>query len=144
MKTNKALVTLVVLLFLALVASLYYCYQSKQIGDTKTSWNSKEVQWSYEDLGTNKETWAPSTKVTVTIDGKSYNAGTYTGSCAPRSHDGIAKNEVSAISCWWAGGGDDIGVFNANGKMTIQHRTVDEGTAEEGGIIGNFETVISL
>ncbi len=152
MKTSQTLLLLLIVALLILGGAYFYTSRNKQVASqdkvvapaTVMEPANKDITWSYEDMGTNKDTWATSTKVTVTVWDKSYNVGTYAGSCAPRSHDGFGKDEVSGITCWWAGGGDDIGVFNTDGKVTIQHRTLDEGTAESSGIIGNFETVISI
>lgn len=37
------------------------------------------------------------------------------------------EGSVATISCWWAGGGDEYGVFVGDAEqLTIRHRTVDE------------------
>lgn len=66
------------------------------------------------------------------------------GSCVQKTPERLEPNEISGIGCWYAGSGDDIGVFSKNGKMTIERREIDEGTAETGGYIGKFETLISI
>jgi|GEM_PF-6289662 len=39
------------------------------------------------------------------------------------------EDSVATIQCWWAGGGDQFGVFIGDAeKATIKHRTVDEET----------------
>lgn len=36
-------------------------------------------------------------------------------------------DSVATIQCWWAGGGDQFGVFIGDGeKAVVRHRTVDE------------------
>ena len=77
------------------------------------------------------------------IDGKKRDAGVYPGSCFERQELRKDRYEVSGIRCWWAGSGDDIGVFLEQGQYYIKHRGLDEGNAEEKAFIGEFQTLPS-
>jgi hypothetical protein len=108
-----------------------------------TALTASDIVWSYETDESEIDTTGPENTVSVTIKGKKFRVGKYLGVCSERPADQREVNEVSGIRCWWAGAGDDIGVFNMNGAM-IQHRQVEEGTAEEGGFIGEFKVIYSL
>lgn len=108
----------------------------------KWSLNSSDIQWSYETRYIDEIN--PTTQVTVYIDGQKRDAGVYPGSCFERQELRKDMHEVSGIRCWWAGSGDDIGVFQEEGQFYIKHRELDEGNAEEKSFIGDFKTLFSL
>lgn len=87
----------------------------------------------------------PHAEISVTVDGVERVVGTYAGLC----HDlavsgsidgkGLVEGELAAVQCWWAGGGDEIGVF-ANGTGTvIKVGELDEPTAGSPAFRGNFK-----
>lgn len=50
---------------------------------------------------------------------------TCTGTTSTEMQD--MEGSVASIQCWWAGGGDQYGVFVGDAeKLSIRHRTVDE------------------
>lgn len=100
-------------------------------------------EWTIKDLG-ESNVGIPKTELTLNVTGdmkKDFLVGTYDLMCAQQT---IKGNEISAIQCWFAGGGVDIGVFKENGKYFVKQRDVDEGTAEGGGVIGEWKTVLEI
>lgn len=69
----------------------------------------------------------PSNKITLQVQGsgeKIYSTNCF-GTTSTEMQD--VEGSVASIQCWWAGGGDQYGVFIGEAeKMTIKHRTVDE------------------
>lgn len=84
------------------------------------------------------------TQVIVQISGTTYDAGTYSGTCFTRPSEEMWVGEISGVRCWWAGGGDDVWLFLEQGKIFLKQRVLDEWTAEEGGVIGEFQILREL
>ncbi len=66
------------------------------------------------------------------------------GSCFEREELEKNMGEIAGIRCWWAGAGDDVGVFQESEKLSIKHRELDEGSAEDGPFIGDFKILFSF
>ncbi len=156
---NKNIVIAVLLIVAA--AGVYYWYGSnvglpvmQQMEQTGTTANGAEspttakhsVAWKFEQVSEDKETGAIKTKVTVTWDGTSHDAGTYEGSCAEidGSNGTLSDGEVSGALCWYAGAGDEIGVFSENGTFVLKHGEQQEPSGEGEGFRGNFKVLMSL
>lgn len=69
---------------------------------------------------------APKTTVFLQMDTQKYTVGTYAGTCFDRPREEMGDGEISGVRCWWAGGGDDVGVFSEQGKMVLKQRVLDE------------------
>ncbi|MDB5204317.1 MAG: hypothetical protein JWP09_345 [Candidatus Taylorbacteria bacterium] len=102
------------------------------------------VSWSFKDEGEKKG--IPNMTVTVVINGKSYVAGTFQGSCVQMGPmggvdgKGLLTGELAAAQCWYAGGGDEIGVFaNENGGFDIMTGELGEGVDGGAFFRGNFK-----
>jgi hypothetical protein len=69
--------------------------------------------------------------------------GTFDGLCSviekPES-----KNELSAVLCWFAGAGDEIGVFEENGTLVLKRGEIGEPTSESDGFRGNFTVIAPI
>ncbi len=105
------------------------------------------VTWKFETVAEAKDDGTPQmTKVTVTWDGKSHDAGTYQGSCAEidGSNGTLQDGQVSGALCWFAGAGDEIGVFAENGTFVLKHGEQQEPSGEGAGFRGNFKTLLTL
>lgn len=58
---------------------------------------------------------------------------------------GLLAGELSATQCWFAGGGDKIGVFaHEDGGVDIMVGTLDEGSADIAPFRGDFEVRQSI
>lgn len=159
---NKNLVIAILLIILA--GGVYYWYghrqapammESNQTAATETGATGVQpstqgkhaVTWKFETVSEAKDDGSPQkTKVTVTWDGGSHDAGTYEGSCAEidGSNGTLSDGEVSGALCWFAGAGDEIGVFNENGTFVLKHGEQQEPSGEGEGFRGNFKTLITL
>ncbi|MFM2414890.1 MAG: hypothetical protein RI911_583 [Candidatus Parcubacteria bacterium] len=66
--------------------------------------------------------------------------GTYQGLCSvietPES-----KNQLTGVLCWFAGAGDEISVFEEEGRYIIKHGEIAEPTAESNAFRGNFTVI---
>lgn len=157
---NKTIVVVVLLIVLA--GGVYYWYghrnsstsmqamerttPAETVPASQESIGKHSVEWTFDSLPDDAATGAPMTKVTVTWDGASHDAGTYQGSCAEidGSNGTLQDGQVSGALCWWAGAGDEIGVFTENGGFVLKHGEQQEPSAEAQGFRGNFETLITL
>ncbi|MBC7836274.1 hypothetical protein H7X87_00645 [Acetobacteraceae bacterium] len=137
----------IVLVILAVAGGLYfYQQQAMKTASTQTATStSSENSWSFKEADSSDvATGAPMTTVVLTRGGREYTVGTYVGSCSEISESGLQESEVSGVVCWFAGGGNEIGVFSENGTYVVKVGDVDEGSAEEGGFRGNFKTIFPL
>jgi len=101
-------------------------------------------QWGFEDAGEDAESGAPKTRVTLRNGETSYVIGSFLGSCVDMRASSwkIAEDEgeLAGAVCWWAGGGNEIGVFSEEGKAVVKIGELDEGDAENSSFRGNFVT----
>jgi len=148
MKQTDTLFLIGICVLVGLGSFLWYSNSSPEENvttaeDTTTAPQSLLFDWTIQDLG-ESELGIPKTELTLNVTGdieKNFLVGTYDLTCAQQT---IAGNEISAIACWFAGGGVDIGVFKENGKYVVKQRDVDEGTAEDGGSTGEFKTILEV
>lgn len=104
------------------------------------------IVWKFADAG--ERDGIPYTKVTVAINNKPYEAGQFAGSCNEIGANGstgidgkgLLPGELSAAQCWYAGGGDEVGVFaNENGGFDIMTGQLGEGEEGAGMFRGDFK-----
>ncbi len=107
------------------------------------------IQWEFNAVG--DVDGIPQTKVSVRVGDSFHEVGTYAGSCTEVGASGgvdgagLLAGELSAAQCWFAGGGDEIGVFaHEDGGYEIMVGELGEPTAEEGGFRGNFKIKQSI
>ena len=105
----------------------------------------QEIAWAFDPAGTD-ETDAPLTAVSLIWEGKTFDAGTHQGSCFTvlGSSWELVPGEKSGAICWWAGGGTELGVFEEGGELVVKRGVLDEGSAEEEGVRGDFEPFFVL
>ena len=149
------------ILVVVVAVGAYFMYTGKSVpalninteqeavsGDAATTSDTRKhsVTWTFTSAGEDQATGAEKTKVTVTWDGVAHDAGTYLGSCAEidGTNDTLQENQVSGALCWFAGAGDEVGVFNENGVYVVKHGEQQEPSAEAQGFRGNFKTLITL
>ena len=102
------------------------------------------IEWRFTVVG--EEDGIPYTDVSVTINDRPYVVGKFQGSCTEVTPEGgidgtgLLAGELSAAQCWFAGGGDEIGIFmNNNRGLDIMVGSLSEGSAEEAAFRGDFE-----
>ena len=102
-------------------------------------------KWIVSEAGVNAQ-GTPHTNVSVQVGGREYQAGTYAGSCieVPLLGWEFVPGELSAVLCWFAGGGTELGVFQEGESLVLKKGSVDEGTAEAPGTRGPFETILLI
>lgn len=94
----------------------------------------------------------PQTRVEAIINGEAHDAGTFAGTCGEVGASGgidgkgLLVGELAAVQCWYAGGGEEIGVFaHEDGGVDILVGTLEEGAeGGEGMFRGDFKGVITL
>ncbi len=94
----------------------------------------------------------PRTTVGIKVNnGVSQVVGTYLGSCHELAAGEVGvlsekadANEISRVQCWFAGSGDEIGLFKGDDKTLVKVGELGEGTADEPAFRGNFKTVLTL
>ena len=104
---------------------------------------SPSIKW---DFKTNDDDLSPKTSVSLFVDEKSYEIGTYSGYCTEivNTEGALLPNEKSAVLCWWAGSGDEIGVFEENGKLVVKAGLQEEGDSDYAGFRGDFTTLFEI
>ena len=88
--------------------------------------------------------------MTAVVNGQAHNMGKFQGSCRELDDGGIdgqglLAGELSAVQCWFAGGGDEIGIFaHEDGGVDIMTGALSEGI--EGGAFfrGDFKVQKSI
>lgn len=142
-------------LLVIIVGTGIYILLSKTKKESPKTPERTQITWLVEKTGEDQETGAPLTRVRVNFRGeinKEYDAGTYTGDCfeIAKSQWEFLENEISGVICWWAGWGDEIGIFKEDDKLVGKHGTQSEGrpaTADEPAIPnfrGDFEKLFEI
>lgn len=131
----------------------YYYVENKQAVGTPVGGEAAmgdrrampDVEWDFKDNGYDESKFANTTTVTLTVDGTSHDVGTYLGSCSELSESERPEGAIAASLCWFAGVGDEIGLYiNETDQLVVQKREIGEPTAESPEFRGSLETVIRL
>lgn len=106
--------------------------------DSKTS-----ITWRFTEA--DEVEAVPYTNVAVVINGTSYEAGKFAGSCQEIDASGgvdskgLLAGELSGAQCWFAGSGDEIGVFaHEDGGFDMMVGELGEGEQGSPLFRGNF------
>ncbi|MFZ2594096.1 MAG: hypothetical protein WAX38_04970 [Minisyncoccia bacterium] len=108
--------------------------------------------WRFVDAGVTDEV-IPHTEVFATIRGTEASLGVYSGSCFENElalntpeHASNKKlpNQIASVVCWYAGGGNEIGIFKDGEDVVVRVGDVDEGSAEVDGFRGNFQEILRV
>lgn len=145
---NKALIFLIIII--ALLAVGFAIVKRHAIAPAPVEQEQAAVvqephfSWRFE-TDESGDGLAPKTHVAL-FDGKNaYDAGVYPGTCSEIAKENLLAGEMSGVLCWFAGGGDEIGVFaNEDGGYELMHGTQDEGTAESAGFRGDFKVIAEI
>jgi len=143
----KTLIT--VLVVLALIALGYYFYSenipapSKENTEQTSEYTEPTIVWTFQDGG--EKDFIPYTKVFVTVNGILHSVGDFQGSCNEIGEEGgvdgegLLAGELSAVQCWFAGGGDEIGIFAVeDGSLELMTGVLEEPIEGSAGFRGNF------
>jgi hypothetical protein len=96
------------------------------------------MEWVSVQTGTGTDGIPQNKLMLQTADTKQVIATTTCTGTTSTNVQGV-DGSTNTIQCWWAGGGDQYGVFVGDAeKLTVRHRTVDE----EGGF-GTWQDVSS-
>jgi hypothetical protein len=101
--------------------------------------------WKFDEVSSNGST-EPRTHVVLTYKGKTFDIGNISGNCSDIATGSwpLLKNEVAGAICYFAGGGEEIGVFSVNGTLAVKKGVVEEGDAENPGTRGDFKVLFTL
>lgn len=146
----------IILLALAAWWTLNFQPQEAPPGDTLATSTepTSQWQWEFDPVGENAD-GVPKTNVTLRNGGTSYSIGATEGNCFDIAQSDwkllLDEGELAGAICWFAGGGTEIGVFSDGGRALVKIGEVDEampagrqGTAEGGGVRGNFRTLFAI
>lgn len=137
------------LLPLFLVALLVGCSPAPatpESGAKKPATGTVAVAWKFEQTREG-EYGEPYSNVAVRLSGDLNQViivGEFSGSCAEQRPEDIgaaAEGVVAAARCWWAGAGEDFRVRRTAEALRVEHRSVDEGTAEEPAPVFPFKLI---
>lgn len=111
-----------------------------------TTDSTAQWQWQFDPMG--ETDGVLKTNVILNNGGTSYVIGTMDGTCFDITTSEwpllVDQGEFAGAICWWAGGGKEIGVFSDGGRALIKVGDIEEGTAEEEGFRGNFQTLFAI
>jgi len=105
-----------------------------------------DISWKIIETETNAY-GTPHAEISVTIDGVEKVVGTYPGICHEMTASGgidgtgLVEGELAAVQCYWAGGGDEIGVFENGTGTVIKIGEMNEGTSQTLFFRGNFKAI---
>ncbi len=126
------------LLITALALTLAACNTQTPTDTDTPAAKRMPMEWVSEDTGEKVgEGDMPVTKITLQVTGTKEEI--YSTSCMGTASTDMqdVEGSIASVQCWWAGGGDQYGVFVGEAEqLSIMHRTVDE----ESGF-GEWETV---
>lgn len=108
--------------------------------------SAPQFSWQFAEEGEDEATGAPMTSVTLIVDGEARALGTFMGSCLVVDGTSweLVESELTGAICYFAGGGDELGVFAEGDGYVVKKGIVEEGSAEVPGFRGDFETILSL
>lgn len=102
-----------------------------------------EISWEFKDAG--EQEHIPYTTVMVTVNGTTHEVGNFQGSCSEVGATGgvdgkgLLAGELSAAQCWFAGGGDEIGIFaTEDGGLELMTGSLEEPVEGSEGFRGDF------
>jgi len=117
--------------------------------DSSSVFTDTSIQWHFTSAG--EIDAMPYTNVAVVVEGKTYEMGKFLGSCSEIGANGgidgkgLVAGELSAAQCYFAGGGQEIGVFaHEDGGYQIMVGELDEGSAEAPAFRGDFEIKVDI
>jgi len=91
------------------------------------------------------------TDVSLTVNNENHILGTYDGACFLVAPDktGITgefadPNEIDRAQCYFAGGGNEIGLFKEGDTILVKVGELSEGSMEDAPFRGNFKTVFEF
>lgn len=138
--------SLIAAIVLALVGLGVYGYAKQSL--IPGSSDRPHVTWQFEDNGYDETTLANTTTVYLHTAGRTYDAGTYNGSCWVIGEGNTTEpleNEISGVQCWFAGGGDEVGVFAEKGRYVVKHGELGEPQGDgTPPFRGNFTAIFAL
>ena len=107
------------------------------------------IEWNLTSAG--EVDGMPYTNVAVYINGGINQVGKFLGSCSEIGATGgvdgkgLLAGELSAVQCWFAGGGNEIGVFaHEDGGVDIMVGELGEGEEGAGVFRGDFSVKNSI
>jgi len=137
-----------ILVALVLVALGFVLMKQRAMAPVPTAENQQmntetaPMSFSWRFVTTESEDGLPPrTQVALISNGDVYDAGAYAGSCAEIANENLLEGEVSAVLCWWAGGGDELGIFKEGDRYVLKRGVQEEPTAEGDGFRGNFQEI---
>lgn len=130
------------------IGVLWYAYSSRTAStETQTGGDrikAPTITWRFTDAGERDN--VPFTEVAVTVNGVEHEVGSYQGTCSEITETGgvdgkgLVAGELSAVQCWFAGGGDEIGVFAVeDGTMEVMVGALGEPIEGSEGFRGDFK-----
>lgn len=106
------------------------------------------LSWEFAPAGGDSATGAPLTKVMLVVNGESRDLGTATGSCSIVDGSGttwsLMEGEITGTICYFAGAGEEYGVFYDAGAYVVKKGSVEEGSAEVAGSRGGYEALFTI
>lgn len=153
---NKNII--IIVLVVALAGLGYYCFTNiktdiatniNNAGGKKVSQDSAQISWTITPA--KEKDGIPQTTVAVNINGSTKTVGTFNGSCTQIGASGgidgkgLLAGELSAVQCWYAGAGDEIGVFAVeDGSIEILIGSLGEQEEGKGLFRGDFSSRIDV
>jgi hypothetical protein len=137
--TKGPMAAIIVIVALLIIGGAYF-YFNRAPGDIAP----QDIAWGFDSVPV-EDGQHPITKVTLRVKDKEYDAGSYDGTCARITEPTqLLEGEIAGVLCWFAGTGDEVGVFEEDNKFVVKHGEVEEPNEESQGFRGNFAPLFTL
>ncbi|MGY4282602.1 hypothetical protein ACVWXO_001822 [Bradyrhizobium sp. LM2.7] len=102
--------------------------------------------WQFKNGPYNDAAHSPTVSVTLTLDGRRYDVGTYEGSCFEigNSEHPLRFDERVAVRCGSADHGDEIAVLVESGKLMVGHAHLGKSYGTAPDFRGDFTPLFEL
>ncbi len=140
---------LLIVLGLIVLGGIGYVVMKPEVAQMPATEKKISIEWRFTDAGEVDN--MPYTNVAVYINGGIHEMGKFLGSCSEVGASGgidgkgLLAGELSAAQCWFAGGGNEIGVFaHEQGGVDLMVGELGEGEEGAGLFRGNFTVKNSI
>ncbi len=147
--SRKKILIIFILIFVGL--AVYVVFRPQElITNYRPPTDPEAYSWTIIPFGEDPS-GNPKMAVTLKVKGRSYPAGVYTGTCkvVGNSERGIGgefrnENEITRVQCWYAGAGDEIGVFQEKNDVVLMKGELGEGVGDSPMFRGNFRAITTI
>jgi hypothetical protein len=110
------------------------------------TYQKSDFVWKVKKLNTYQET-QPYHKLLLQVNGNTYMVADSIGCSTENNNPNPTIGQISQRICWFAGGGEEFGVFEEGGKYLVKRKGLSESGGPRVGSLNNgeaFETLFEI